>query len=422
MVIFVSLVTGNHMRRLYTLSIVLLVYTNTVFGQLGFSFANGATKAEIPIEIHNNLVIVPVILNNQLPLKFIVDTGVRTTILTEKIYSDILHLAYSKKFTISAPGGLNTVNAYIANNVTIDMPGIHGRGHAMLVLENDFLELKSSLGSEVHGILGYELFSRFVIKIDYEAKLMTLMLPEKFKPSRKHTRLPITVEDTKPYYVAELKINDTTSMSAKLMIDTGASHGLFLDTQSSPKIVVPAKNINCTIGKGLGGLISGRLARIRSLQMGRYTISNMIASFPDPNSYFDTLRTGHLVYRNGAIGGEVLSRFQVVFDFPREKIYLKPNHTFRKNSYYNMSGISLKATGPILREFVVTEVRGQSSAFRVGIKVGDKIFSINNTLTSEMDLSEINTYFNTTPGKKLTMKIIRGSELIDKEIILINEI
>jgi len=156
--------------------------------------------------------------------------------------------------------------------------------------------------------------------------------------------------------------------------------------------------------------------------MGRYTISNMIASFPDPNSYFDTLRTGHLVYRNGAIGGEVLSRFQVVFDFPREKIYLKPNHTFRKNSYYNMSGISLKATGPILREFVVTEVRGQSSAFRVGIKVGDKIFSINNTLTSEMDLSEINTYFNTTPGKKLTMKIIRGSELIDKEIILINEI
>ncbi len=122
------------------------------------------------------------------------------------------------------------------------MPGIHGRGHAMLVLENDFLELRSSLGTEVHGILGYELFSRFVIKIDYEAKgwMMTLMLPEKFKPSRKHTRLPITVEDTKPYYVAELKINDTTSMSAKLMIDTGASHGLFLDTESSHKIICSA--------------------------------------------------------------------------------------------------------------------------------------------------------------------------------------
>jgi len=409
------------MRRLYVLLIGLLIYSSA-FGQLGFSLANGATKAEIPIEIHNNLVIVPVILNNQLPLKFIVDTGVRTTILTEKIYSDILRLAYSKKFTISAPGGLNTVNAYIANNVTIDMPGIHGRGHAMLVLENDFLELRSSLGSEVHGILGYELFSRFVIKIDYEARLMTLMLPQKFKPSRKFTRLPITVEDTKPYYVAELRINDTTSMSAKLMIDTGASHGLFLDTESNEKLNVPAKNISCTIGKGLGGLISGRLARINSLRIGRYTISNMIASFPDPNSYFDTLRTGRLVYRNGSIGGEVLSRFQVVFDFPREKIYLKPNHTFRKNSYYNMSGITVKATGASLREFVVVEVRGQSSAFKQGVKVGDRIFSINNMLTSEMDLSEINGYFNSRPGKRLAMKIIRDTEVIDKEILLVNEI
>lgn len=411
------------MRRLCTLLIIgFLIYANTVFGQLGFSLANGATKAEIPIEIHNNLVIVPVILNNQLPLKFIVDTGVRTTILTEKIYSDILHLAYSKKFTITAPGGLNAVNAYIANNVTIDMPGVHGRGHAMLVLENDFLELRSSLGSEVHGILGYELFSRFVIKIDYEAKLMTLMLPPRFKPSRKYARLPITVEDTKPYYVAELKVNDTTSISAKLMIDTGASHGLFLDTESNNKIVIPTKNISCTIGKGLGGLITGRLARIKSLRMGRYTISDMIASFPDPNSYFDTLRTGHLVYRNGSVGGEILSRFQVVFDFPREKIYLKPNRSFRKNSYYNMSGITLKATGANLREFVVVEVRGQSSAFKMGVTIGDRIFSINDMLTSEMDLSEINSYFNSRPGKILKIKIIRGIELIDKEITLINEI
>src|SRR6478735_6912357 len=90
-------------------------------GQLGFSLADGATKVQIPIEVHNNLVVVPVIVNNQLPLKFIVDTGVRTTILTQKVFSDILHLAYTKKYTISAPGGSNTVNAYITNNVTLDL-------------------------------------------------------------------------------------------------------------------------------------------------------------------------------------------------------------------------------------------------------------------------------------------------------------
>ena len=410
------------MKQFYLFLTALTISAGSVFGQLGFSLANGATKTEIPIEIHNNLIIVPVILNNQLPLKFIVDTGVRTTILTDKLYSDILHLAYSKKFTITAPGGENMVNAYITNNVTIDMPGVHGRGHAMLVLETDFLELRNSLGSEVHGILGYELFSRFVIKIDYEAKILTLMLPQKFKPSKKYARLPITVEDTKPYYVAELKINDTTSMSAKLLIDTGASHGLFLNTESSPKIVIPQKNISCTIGKGLGGVITGRLARVDKLTIGRYEIPNMIASFPDPNSYIDTLRTGRTVYRNGSLGGEVLSRFLVVFDFPREKIYVKPNRSFRKQSYYNMSGITVRAAGPRLHEFEVIEVRAKSPASVVGIRPGDKIFSINSMLASEMDLSELNGYFNYKPGKKLRMKIIRGTELIEKDVTLVNEI
>src|SRR5882757_3667241 len=187
------------------------------FAQLGFTLADGATKVEIPIEIHNNLVVVPVIVNNQLPLKFIVDTGVRTSILTQKIFSDILHLAYTKKYTIGGAGGTNKVNAYITNNVTLDLPGVHGRGHAMLVLETDYLELRNSLGSDVHGILGYELFSRFVIKIDYVAKILTLMTPQNFKPKKRYTKLPITVEDTKPYYVADLRINDTTSISAKLM-------------------------------------------------------------------------------------------------------------------------------------------------------------------------------------------------------------
>ncbi|HLZ16822.1 MAG TPA: PDZ domain-containing protein, partial [Cyclobacteriaceae bacterium] len=208
-----------------------------------------------------------------------------------------------------------------------------------------------------------------------------------------------------------------------LLIDTGASHGLFLNTESSSKIMIPPKNISCTIGKGLGGVITGRLARIGKLNIGRYEIPNMIASFPDPNTYIlDTLRTGRSVYRNGSLGGEVLSRFIVIFDFPSEKIYVKPNRGFRKQSYYNMSGVTVRATGPRLRDFEVIEVREKSPAAAVDIKLGDKIFSINNMLTSEMDLSEVNGYFNYKPGKRINMKIIRGAEMIEKEIKLINEI
>src|SRR3989337_4429526 len=94
--------------------------------QLGFSINNGKKRVQIPIEIYNNLVVIPVVLNGALPLKFILDTGVRTSILTQKTFSDILNLHYSRKYTISGPGGHKLVDAYVTNNVSIDLPGVSG--------------------------------------------------------------------------------------------------------------------------------------------------------------------------------------------------------------------------------------------------------------------------------------------------------
>ncbi len=135
---------------------------------LGFKILDKEKRVRIPFEMYNNLIVVPVILNNQLPLKFILDTGVRTTILTEKAFSDILNLSYSRKYTISGVGANASegIEAYITNGVSLTLPGIKGKGHAMLVLEKDYLELRNYLGTDVHGVLGYEIFSRFVVKVD----------------------------------------------------------------------------------------------------------------------------------------------------------------------------------------------------------------------------------------------------------------
>jgi C-terminal processing protease CtpA/Prc len=122
------------------------------------------------------------------------------------------------------------------------------------------------------------------------------------------------------------------------------------------------------------------------------------------------------------LGGEVLSRFQVVFDFPREKIYLKARPAFRKKPYYNMSGLTVKADGPRLREFEVTEVRTNSAGEQAGILVGDRIISINNNPTSAMDLSQLNNYFNSKPGRKITMSIKRNDQTIEKAFRLFSEI
>ena len=65
------------------------------------------------------------------------------------------------------------------------------------------------------------------------------------------------------------------------------------------------------------------------MDLGKYKFENIIANFPDPNSYMDTLKSS-IVARNGSIGGELLSRFTVVFDYSGNKIYLHKNASFKK--------------------------------------------------------------------------------------------
>jgi hypothetical protein len=412
------------LRKISTLLIIcsLPAIAFAQFQVLGFSLNDKKKKVQIPIEIYDNLIVVPVVINGRLPLRFILDTGVRTTILTDKWFSDALNLIYTRKYTISAPGLAKRVDAYITNNVSIDMPGVHGEGHAMLVLAEDYLELKNYLGTEVQGILGYELFSRFIVKINYQKKILELMLPEKFKPGKKYQSLPIAVEDTKPYVFAEAEINDATILKVKLLVDTGASHGLILEPESDSVIVLPPRHVSSIIGRGLGGMITGQIARIKSLNFGDYKINGVIANFPDPNSYKDSLKSSVNVFRNGTIGGEILSRFTVVFDFPGEKIYFKKNSAFKKEFYYNLSGLTIKAKGDFLRNFEITDVRKGSTAEKANLKSGDMIMSINGVEVRELELSKVIGLFNSRPGVEISMILDRKGKQFTIRFKLENQI
>jgi len=409
-------------RILFIASFIIVISISDCFAQvLGFALTGGKKKVKIPIEIHNNLIVIPVVLNGALPLKFILDTGVRTAILTQKSFTDILNVSYSRKYVISGPGGRKLVDAYVANNISLDLPGIHGRGHALLVLEEDYLELRNYLGTDVHGILGYELFSRFIIQIDYEKKMLTIMLPEKFKGEKKYQTIPIRVEDTKPYITTPVGLNGTTQLTGKLLVDSGASHGLLLEPTSDERIRPPAAYISSAIGRGLGGEIIGKVGRIESLTLGNYRLENVIARFPDANSYFDSLKLGN-TSRNGAIGGEVLSRFTVIFNFPKEEMYLKKNSSFKRGFHYNLSGLTMKAIGSTLDVFEITDVQSKSVSDEAGIMEGDIVVSINGISTRTLDLNVINGFFNYKVGKRIKLEINRNGQILKKEFKLRDQI
>ena len=153
----------------------------------------------------------------------------------------------------------------------------------------------------------------------------------KFHPSKKFQELPMLIEDTKPFILTPISIDQNNILTAKLLVDTGASHSLLLEPTSDKRIVVPQNRVSTVLGRALGGVIT--------VKPGEYNPLNSVSSnyqrdypFSDSNSYLDTLKHS-ITFRNGSIGGEILSRFTVVLNFPRENCIWKKNADFKSRSF-----------------------------------------------------------------------------------------
>ncbi|MCF6360492.1 MAG: aspartyl protease family protein [Cyclobacteriaceae bacterium] len=375
--------------------------------KLGFVLPEGVHKLSVPFELNNNLIVIKVLLNNAIPLKFILDTGVRTTVLTEKTFTDLLNLTYSRKITIPGVGGEKSIDAYVTNNVTLEISDIIGRGHALIVLEKDLLQLKNYLGSSVHGVLGYELFSRFVIEINYSAKTVTFNNPDYYKVKRRFKSYDLSIIDTKPYLFANFTLKNFDVFKGKFMVDTGASHSFLIDATTDSNYYIPKPSIYSHLGRGLGGELFGYISRISEFSIPPYSFKEVITTFPDSLSY-ETNNAKSL--RNGTIGGGMLSRFTVVFDYVHEKLYLKKNKSYKKPFEYNLSGLVVKATGMKLDNYEIVEVRKGCSAERAGIKAGDEILIVNGHYTKGLRLDDVLGFINAKASKSVRMTVLRNGE------------
>ncbi|MFA0961733.1 aspartyl protease family protein [Roseivirga sp. BDSF3-8] len=371
----------------------------------GLRFVTPRKKLTLPFEMYNNLIVVPILLNNQIPLKFIVDTGVKTTILTDKAYSDLLNVDYSRKLTIAGLGRNSQVEAYVANNLTVSMPGVVGTGQAFLVLEEDYLQLRKNLGAVVHGIIGFELFRRFVVKIDYQNRELTLYDPTRFSPPRRYKEIDIMLDSYKPLVYADLKTRDTTVNNQRYLIDTGASLSLMIKKDSFSGVNVPEKNVERLIGQGLGGQLHGHVGRVEEIDWDGYRLKEPIASFPEPDPGAEVV---FFRDREGTIGGEILSRFTVIMDYHNRKMYLKKNRKFRDPFEFNMAGFDIMADGVNLDKFYVSEVIANTPAQEAGIKRGDRIMRLNGRQAYNYELREIIEIITRKPGKKIKMELMRS--------------
>ena len=166
---------------------------------------------------------------------------------------------------------------------------------------------------------------------------------------------------------------------------------------------------------GFGGTIEGVVGRIRDVEIGRHRLPLPVCNFQELIQMSDS---SFINGRNGLLGSEILSRFNMIIDFNKEKLYLQPNRYFPVAFSYDRSGITLIASGVDLKKFLVQDVLENSPAYEAGVRSGDEITKINDFPSRFFTLSAINSKLQAKVGKTVRLTLRRNGEKIKVQLKL----
>lgn len=406
-----------------------------------FQLPLGKKFEKIKFELINNVMIVPVEVNGA-KLSFILDSGVNSPILFNLSNQDSIQVNNVSKITIRGLGEGEPMAALKSKNNAVKLGNATNFDQTLFVVLDKDLNFSTSLGIPVHGIIGYDIFNSFIVAINYASRHIKLYKHETFnkKYIGKYQELPLSIQKNKAYINGAVKFEDNSDVPVKLLVDTGSSDALWLFHDPEKGVEMPDKNYDDFLGKGLSGDIFGKRTKLKGIKIGSFLLNDAKAAFPFREAFGEIKNLGN---RNGSVGGEVLKRFNILFDYKNEKIFLKKNANFKIPFQYNLAGISLQHNGlryisqqitnangivtqddkssfgnvqilvedrtrlSLVPEIIVSGIRAGSPAAQAGLKEGDVILAVNGKKVHQYKLQEILSLINKKEGKRIRLLIER---------------
>jgi hypothetical protein len=379
-----------------------------VFSQNTFEFTGKRKKQQISFKAVRGLVVVPMYINHKGPFNFILDTGVGITIITDPLLKDSLNLKYLRKIELGGLGDKIELTAYTTPFLNLRIGSTEAKSCAAAILDDDILNLSNYAGMPIHGLIGYDFFKSFKVRINYNSQLLKIYQNSLPKLINKGNKIELQIEGNKPYMNISISNAKHQEIPLKMLVDTGSGNPICLETYQKNTFPLPDKFVTANLGVGLSGNIRGYKGRINQLKIGKYLLDSVIAAFPyfeDVGSKITTLN------RNGSIGNTLLKKFDVLFDYQNSCMYLKSNNTLKEPFEYDMSGMELTSSGKNFDSFFVNRIERGSPADNLGIKIGDQLLRINFNSTDKLSLDEIIKLLSSKNGRSLYLEMARNNEV-----------
>jgi len=349
---------------------------------------------------------------DNVPGSFILDTGTANLHFDSLFHRDnIFDYKNLNDVAVRGIGNTPVLSTRINDSVDFRIGGSRDFRTTNIWIHN----LKQVGGDDIDGLVGTAYFKPGVLEINYANEY--ILVYDSIDNVDVSAYNAINLERIQHFYCMEVTINVSDSICIKgaFILDTGMPFSTFTNKVATSMNLydrIDRKVRYFTTQGGVGGESSGYDFIIDQLDISGYRLSDVNMSFSEDR--YGTLADGQYL---GIIGNNVLDRFDLLFDFNNDILYLKPNESFNQPYVFDRLGFSYVNRFKTMGGWIVTGITDNSRAEKEGLKVGDKIISVNGTPVESISLRERMKLFNEITLAKFDVMSADRIKTIEFELI-----
>ncbi|MES2430213.1 MAG: aspartyl protease family protein [Bacteroidota bacterium] len=328
-------------------------------------------------------------------LNFILDTGSGGISLDSTTCSNVGLVLRASDTTITGMGGTHKVS--FAYNQKLHLPGLTLDRLNFHV--NNYEILSAVYGEKIDGIIGYSFFSRYIIKINFNNKMIEVYTPGEIEYPKGGTILRPAFT-TLP--IVPINFRDAKKETFNFYFDTGGGLCFLLSEKfaSDSGILLSRRKPVITQAEGMGGRLQMKLTVINQLQIGSFKFKRVPTYI-----YDDIYNVTSYPFVGGLVGNDLLRRFNMILNYPKREIHLVPNNYFSDPFDYAYTGLAIYLFD---EKIIVDEVNEKSPAEKAGFQKGDIIIGVNDNFNN--NIQDYKNQLQVT-GQKVKVVIIRNGQL-----------
>jgi hypothetical protein len=372
-------------------------------------------RCAVPVQVRGSAVFVPVQVNGKAFL-FLFDSAAGWHCLNRRLADD-LRLTMREHPSGAQGGGDGRVRSAEVLGARLRLGDLELPFTPAAATDLDGVAARR--GEDLDGLLGAPLLRRYVVEIDLEAAILKVYDPAGWTYRGAGEELPVRVDSMGTPHLrlrfrapggdaleGEFKI-DSAASSATLMFASPftARHGLLDRLRAAGAPLLPDE-----LG-GVGGTSRMWYTRLAEVRVGKTAFERPWAGLIEAKG--GTLGATDIA---GIVGGGLLHRYKVIYDCPRNRMFLEAGTRSGDPFEIDMSGLRWTSPRENRREFRVRAVIPNSPAERAGLAAGDVLMTVDGRPAAEIDRTALEKRLM-SPGR-VRLKVKREGRELEFELAL----